>query len=147
MLDGGVNPPGKHFRPEGSIYSPSRLDLHGDLPAARNAVPGARYLSLRQPPNKGCAPSDAEHQAAFSGERPSSSVDAFPGTATMAVGVSSEPAAEGTGAPRRDPVAVIADYLSQFVPDEPVAYDRPDPRTLVRWLYDEGWQITPTRDN
>jgi hypothetical protein len=65
----------------------------------------------------------------------------------MAVGVSSEPAAEGTGAPRRDPVAVIADYLSQFVPDEPVAYDRPDPRTLVRWLYDEGWEITPTRGN
>jgi hypothetical protein len=65
----------------------------------------------------------------------------------MVVGVSSEPQAEETEALRRDPVAVIADYLSQFVPDEPVAYDRPDPRTLVRWLYDEGWQITPTRDN
>jgi len=65
----------------------------------------------------------------------------------MMAGVSGEPAAEGTGAPRRDPVAVIADYLNQFVPDEPVAYDRPDPRTLVRWLYEEGWQITPTRGN
>ena len=123
------------------------LTCTGDLPPARNAILGARYLSLRQPPNKGCAPSDAEHQAAFSGERQSSSVEAVPGTATMVVGVSSEPTAEGTEAPRRDPVAVIADYLDQFVPDEPVAYDRPGPRTLVRWLYEEGWQITPTRGN
>ena len=40
--------------------------------------------------------------------------------------MSSEPQSEGTGAPRRDPVAVIADYLDQFAADEPVAYDRPD---------------------
>jgi hypothetical protein len=49
------------------------------------------------------------------------------------------------GMPRRDPIAVIADYLDQFVADEPVAYDRPDPQTLVRWLHDEGWEITPVQ--
>ncbi len=47
--------------------------------------------------------------------------------------------------PLRDPVAVIADYLGQFGADEPGAYDRPDPQTLVRWLHDEGWEITAAR--
>ena len=46
---------------------------------------------------------------------------------------------------RRDPAAVIADFLNQFVADEPDAFDRRDARTLIRWLHDEGWQITPTR--
>lgn len=59
--------------------------------------------------------------------------------------MSSVPQGERTGAPRRDPLAVIADYLGQFVPDEPIAYDRPDPETLVRWLRDEGWEITPVQ--
>lgn len=59
--------------------------------------------------------------------------------------VSSEPPAEEPRAFRRDPAAVIADFLNQFVADEPDAFDRPDPRTLIRWLRDEGWQITPTR--
>jgi hypothetical protein len=63
----------------------------------------------------------------------------------MVVGVSSEPQTEPVGARRRDPIAVIADYLDQFVADEPVAYDRPDPQTLVRWLRDEGWEITPVQ--
>ncbi len=63
----------------------------------------------------------------------------------MVFWVSSEPQSEGTGAPRRDPVAVIADYLDQFAADEPVAYDRPDAHTLVRWLHDEGWEITPVQ--
>jgi hypothetical protein len=61
----------------------------------------------------------------------------------MVVWVSSEPQGGPVGTSRRDPVAVIADYLDQFVADEPVAYDRPDPETLVRWLRDEGWEITP----
>jgi hypothetical protein len=63
----------------------------------------------------------------------------------MVAGVSSEQRTEPGGVPRRDPVAVIADYLGQFVADEPVAYDRPDPQTLVRWLHDEGWEITAIR--
>ena len=64
----------------------------------------------------------------------------------MVVGVSSEPPADGTtDALRRDPVVAIADYLDQFVADEPAADDRPDPRPLIRWLHREGWQITPTR--
>jgi hypothetical protein len=49
------------------------------------------------------------------------------------------------GIPLRDPVAVIADYLGQFGADTPDAYDRPDAGTLVRWLHDEGWTITPVQ--
>jgi hypothetical protein len=60
----------------------------------------------------------------------------------MVVGMTSDPGTELSGVPRRDPIAVIADYLDQFVADEPMAYDRPDPQTLVRWLHDEGWEIT-----
>jgi len=58
----------------------------------------------------------------------------------MVVSVSSElPPQRGF---RRDPAAVIADYFNQFLPDEPDAFDRPDAQTLIRWLRDEGWQIT-----
>jgi hypothetical protein len=63
----------------------------------------------------------------------------------MVVAMSSEPQIEPVGIPLRDPVAVIADYLGQFGAGEPEAYDRPDPQTLVRWLHDEGWEITPIR--
>jgi hypothetical protein len=63
----------------------------------------------------------------------------------MVVAMSNEPQIQPVGIPLRDPVAVIADYLGQFGADEPEAYDRPDPQTLVRWLHDEGWQITPIR--
>jgi hypothetical protein len=62
----------------------------------------------------------------------------------MVVGVSEEPPAN-EGQPIRDPAAVITDFLNQYVPDEPVVYDRPDARTLIRWLREEGWQITPIR--
>jgi hypothetical protein len=57
--------------------------------------------------------------------------------------MSGEPPDEAVASPRREPAAVIADYLDQFVADEPAAYDRPDPQALIRWLHDEGWQITP----
>ena len=60
------------------------------------------------------------------------------------VGVSGEPPVEEARF-RRDPAAVITDFLNQYVPDEPIGYDRPDAQTLIRWLHDEGWQITPTR--
>jgi hypothetical protein len=56
--------------------------------------------------------------------------------------MSDEPQTGAFSLPLRDPVAVIADYLGQFGADEPDAYDRPDPQTLVRWLHDEGWEIT-----
>jgi hypothetical protein len=59
--------------------------------------------------------------------------------------MSDEPQVERAGIPLRDPAAVIADYLGQFGADTPDAYDRPDPQSLVRWLRDEGWQITPIR--
>jgi hypothetical protein len=57
--------------------------------------------------------------------------------------MSNEPQNERVGIPLRDPVAVIADFLGQFAADAPDAYDRPDAQTLVRWLHDEGWRITP----
>ena len=58
------------------------------------------------------------------------------------VEVSNEPETGPGSMPLRDAVAVIADYLGQFGADAPDAYDRPDPQTLVRWLHDEGWEIT-----
>jgi hypothetical protein len=64
---------------------------------------------------------------------------------TMLVAMSNEPPTETANIPLRDPVAVIADYLGQFGADEADAYDRPDAQTLVRWLRDEGWRITPIR--
>ena len=64
----------------------------------------------------------------------------------MVVGVSSEPPADGTtDALRRDPVVAIADYLDQFVADEPAADDRPDPSTADPMAPPRGRQITPTR--
>jgi hypothetical protein len=63
----------------------------------------------------------------------------------MVVAMSNEPQTERVGPPLRDPEAVIADYLGQFGADTPDAYDRPDPQTLVRWLRDEGWHITPVQ--
>ena len=47
--------------------------------------------------------------------------------------MSDEPQTGAFSLPLRDPVAVIADYLGQF---------GPDPQTLVRWLHDEGLEIT-----
>jgi hypothetical protein len=64
---------------------------------------------------------------------------------TMVGVMSNERQSEHGGIPLRDPVAVIADYLGQFGADIPDAYDRPDPQTLVRWLHDEGWNITPVQ--
>ena len=63
----------------------------------------------------------------------------------MVISVSSEPPPQKSQAFRRNPASVIADFLNQFVPDEPNAFDRPDAQTLIRWLHDEGWQITPTK--
>ena len=65
----------------------------------------------------------------------------------MVVRVSNELPAEEPQAFRRDPAAVIADFLNEFVANEPDVFDRPDARTLIRWLHDEGWQITPTRQD
>jgi hypothetical protein len=58
--------------------------------------------------------------------------------------VSGEPPVD-QARPPRDPQVVISDFFNQYLPDEPVAYDRPDARTLIRWLHDEGWEITPIR--
>jgi hypothetical protein len=60
-------------------------------------------------------------------------------------GVSSDlPAPETTPAPLRKPEEVIADYLGEFVGvDQSEAYEHPSAQVLIRWLRDEGWQITP----
>jgi hypothetical protein len=42
----------------------------GDLQAARNLNSGARYRTVRQPPNEGCAPSDAEALVCLLGRPP-----------------------------------------------------------------------------
>jgi hypothetical protein len=63
---------------------------------------------------------------------------------TMVLIMSNQAQNDVAGIPMRDPEAVIADYLGQFGANEPGAYG-PDPQTLVRWLHDEGWEITPIR--
>jgi hypothetical protein len=46
-------------------------------------------------------------------------------------------------AKNRDPETIIADWLLGFTGgSDDLDEHRPDAQTIIRWLRDEGWQIT-----
>jgi phosphoserine phosphatase len=57
--------------------------------------------------------------------------------------VSGEPSHDDLPIARRNPLEVITDYLQEFDGGEPGMYVRPSAEALVRWLREEGWQISP----